>query len=172
MDLFETARLKLQPLALADADFLLTLYNQADFIRFVGDKQLKTVVDAQHYIRTGPLNDYREKGFHMYKVILKESDEVIGLCGLIDRETLSHVDLGYAYLVEYQRQGFAVEAAQGMLMYAYSVLKLETLLALVHPENIGSIKTLEKLGFHYKQALAMPGCEYVGHLYHVKLAAT
>jgi len=106
----ETSRLQIRWLDLDDAEFIFQLVNDPDWIRFIGDKGVSNLDDARNYIKTGPMEMYRKHGFGLNRVALKENDKAIGICGILQRETLSEVDLGFAFLTDYRRQGYAFEA--------------------------------------------------------------
>src|SRR4030095_10136345 len=94
----ETVRLWLRRFAEDDVQFIFNLLNQPSFIRFIGDKSVRTLDDARNYLSTGPIKSYRENGFGLYLVELKPSHTPIGMCGLLKRDTLEYVDLGFAFL--------------------------------------------------------------------------
>jgi len=149
MQAITTDRLTIRPLALDDAPFILTLFNQPDCIRFIGDKNLHTIEDAKNYIINGPQTSYREHGFGLLAVCL-HSGETVGLCGLLKRDEYELPDLGYAILTDYYRQGIALESCQAVLAQ-YNDKK--RLLAMTHPENKGSQVVLEKLGFKFDRTI-------------------
>ena len=96
MNTLETERLALRHLAAGDAEFLIELLNDPSFIRNIGDRGVRTVQDAHAYVQNGPAASYAKNGFGLDLVILKDTGEPIGLCGLIKRPTLDDVDIGYA----------------------------------------------------------------------------
>ncbi len=147
MNILETERLQLSQLSLADAGFILELVNEPDFIRFIGDKGVRTLEDAQNYLRNGPLDSYTRRGFGLWLVRLKSGGEPVGMCGLIRRDCLPDVDLGYAFLARFWGQGYAREAAAAVRDYGLARLGLKRLLALTDPQNTRSMRVLEKLGF-------------------------
>ena len=114
----ETERLILRRLDEGDADFIFELVNDPDWLRYIGDKGVKTLEDARTYIRTGPVAMYERVGFGLYLVESKEGGAPIGICGLLKRDTLEDVDIGFAFLPAYRSQGFAREAAAATLAYA------------------------------------------------------
>lgn len=140
---FETARLRLRPLAPDDAPFILRLLNEPSFLEHIGDKGVRSLEDARRYLEDGPLASYARHGHGLMAVALRETGEAIGMCGLLKREHLDHPDLGYAFLPQGWGRGYAFEAAQAVMGGA----KLGRVLALVSPGNGPSIRLLEKLGF-------------------------
>ena len=155
MKVLETERLLLQQLSSADADFILELLNEPSFIRNIGDRGVRTIEGANSYILNGPVASYAKNGFGLYLVKLKATDESIGMCGLIKRDTLEDVDIGYAYLPKFWSKGYAVEAAQGVREYAKNVIGLNRIVAIVDPENEGSIRVLEKIGLKFERMVRL-----------------
>ncbi|HEY3310502.1 MAG TPA: GNAT family N-acetyltransferase [Anaerolineales bacterium] len=142
----ETERLRLRELTLDDAAFILTLLNEPAFIRFIGDKGVRTLADARNYLQKGPIASYDRFGYGLWLAQLKLSGEPLGVCGLVRRDTLPDADIGYAYLERYWSKGYATEAARGVMRHAFDVLGLKRLLAITDQENSGSIKVLKKIG--------------------------
>ena len=142
-----TSRLQLRWLTAADADFVLNLVNDDDWLRYIGDKGVHDLDGARRYIESGPAAMYREFGFGLNRVALKASDQAIGICGVLKRPTLADPDLGFALLPAYRGQGYALEAARAVLEHARDPLGLERLMAIVNPENKASIALLTRLGF-------------------------
>lgn len=155
MNTLETERLSLQHLNAGDAEFLIELLNDPSFIRNIGDRGVRTVQDAQAYVQNGPAASYAKNGFGLDLVILKDTGEPIGICGLIKRPTLDDVDIGYAYLPRYWSKGYAVEAASAVKQYAQDVIGLKRLVAIVDPLNLGSIRMLEKIGFTFEKMVKL-----------------
>ena len=153
---FETFRLTLRRLEERDAAFILTLVNDADWLKFIGDKGVRSLDDARAYLRNGPFDMYTKHGHGLYCVELKASGEAIGMCGLIKRDTLDHVDLGFAFLPQARGGGYAYEAASATMTYARETLNLQRIVAIVSPGNKRSIGLLEKLGFHFEKSLRLP----------------
>jgi ribosomal-protein-alanine N-acetyltransferase len=158
----ETSRLKLRWLELTDADFIYRLVNDHHWLRFIGDKQVDDLDGARRYIEAGPRAMYRQFGFGLNRVALKDSDTAIGICGLLQRESLPHPDLGFALLPEYRGQGYAREAADAILQHAYLIPHQTQITAIVNPDNLSSIKLLEKLGFRIDRQIQIePNQEFV-----------
>jgi RimJ/RimL family protein N-acetyltransferase len=143
----ETRRLKLRWLELTDADFIYQLVNDPQWLRFIGDKQVADLDGARRYIEDGPRAMYRRFGFGLNRVALKDSDTPVGICGLLQRESLPQPDLGFAFLPGFRGQGYAREAADAILQHAYLILRQTRIAAIVNPDNLSSIKLLDKLGF-------------------------
>jgi RimJ/RimL family protein N-acetyltransferase len=148
-NILETQRLTLFELTRADAPFILDLVNQPSFLQFIGDRGVRTLADAEKYIENGPAASYARNGFGLWRVVSKESGEAIGMCGLIKRETLEDVDVGYAFLPQFWGKGYAFEAVQGVLAYAKTRAGLSRVVAIVDPTNQASIRVLEKAGMQF-----------------------
>jgi RimJ/RimL family protein N-acetyltransferase len=146
MIVLETERLALHRLSVDDAPFILRLLNDPDFHRFIGDRGVRTLDDARNYILNGPVASYEQHGFGLYLVRMRRTDEPIGMCGLLKREVLQHVDIGFAYLPQFRAQGLAYEAAAAVVAYAGRELGIRRVAGVVKPENASSIRLLEKLG--------------------------
>jgi RimJ/RimL family protein N-acetyltransferase len=144
--IIETDRILLRELDDGDADFIVELLNDPDFIRHIGDRQVRTAEDARAYIRNGPVATYTEFGYGLYHVSLKGSGAALGICGLVRRPNYNHPDIGYAFLPAYRGQGYAVEAARATLSYARETLGLKTVLAIIAPANEASMRLARKIG--------------------------
>ncbi len=157
----ETEHLLLRELSLkgGDPEFILELVNTKGWLKYIGDKKVKTTEDAAKYISDGPMASYVKHGFGLWLVVRKETNAAIGICGILKRETLVHPDLGFAFLPRYEGCGFAFEAATGTLTYARGELKLTTLEAITVQSNVRSIALLERLGFSRKQSQSMKNDE-------------
>ena len=117
MNAVRTERLVLRELTLNDAEFILELLNEAAFLQFIGDKGVRTLADARDYILKGPMDSYRSFGFGLYLTSLRDGATPIGICGLVKREVLADVDVGFAFLARYWSKGYAAEAAAAVLSY-------------------------------------------------------
>jgi RimJ/RimL family protein N-acetyltransferase len=153
--ILETDRLILRELTPNDAEFIFELLNEPSFIRNIGDRNIRTLDDARAYIVNGPVASYAKNGFGLYLIVLRETGESIGMCGLIRREGLEHVDIGYALLPRFWSRGYAVEAARATKAYAKEVIGLKRIVAIVDPANEGSIRVLEKIGLRYEEMIRL-----------------
>lgn len=153
----ETGRLRLRRLTAGDAPFILRLLNEPSFIRHIGDRGVRTEADAAGYIEKGPAASWGKNGFGLDLVELKETGEPLGICGLIRRDILPDVDVGYAFLPEHWSKGYALESVRAVMDHARSALGLGRVLAIVNADNDSSIRLLEKLGFVYERMMKMPG---------------
>jgi len=155
MNVLETERLTLRQFTAEDAEFILELVNEPSFIQNIGDRGVRTMSDAVKYLETGPISSYARNGFGLWCVTLKESGESIGMCGLIKRESLDDVDIGYAYLPKFWSMGYAVEATLGVKEFARDVVKLKRIVAIVDPANAGSIRLLDKIGMKFERMVRL-----------------
>lgn len=142
----ETPRLRLRRLTPADADLIVALLNEPTFIRFIGDRGVRTTDDARNYLAGGPLAMYDAHGFGLGLMERKSDDLALGICGLVKREGLNDPDIGFALFPEFVGQGYAFEAASAVLNHAREVLRLPRVAAIVSPENAASKRLLERLG--------------------------
>ncbi len=155
MSILETQRVRLRRLSLGDAAFILDLLNQPSWLQYIGDKGVRTLDDAQRYIEQGPLAMYARIGFGLYLVELKDSGVPIGMCGLLKRDSLDDVDLGFAFLPAYWSQGYAREAATATLAHGEQAFGLQRIVAITLPDNRNSIRLLQAIGFAQERTLSL-----------------
>ena len=155
MFMLETDRLRLRRLSIDDAEFILRLLNEPSFMQNIGDRGVRTIEDARAYILKGPVDSYEKFGFGLLLVEQKESGLPIGMCGLLKRDVLDHVDIGYALLPEFWSQGYALESASAVMSHAREKLGAKRVLAVVNADNQRSIRLLEKMGFHYERMIRL-----------------
>lgn len=139
-----------------DAAFILKLVNDPLWLRFIGDRGVRTLEDARAYILKGPVAMYERVGFGLYLVEHKRDGVPLGICGLIKRDGLDDVDLGFAFLPEFRAQGYAYESAAAVLAYGRNVLGLKRIVAITSPDNERSVHLLEKLGFTFEKMIQLP----------------
>ena len=156
MRVIETERLRLRRLSEEDAAFILRLVNDPDWLRFIGDRRVRTLEDARKYVRDGPIASYERNGFGLYGVERKESPGLIGISGLVKREFLDDVDVGFALLPDFRGKGYAYEASAAVVSYARDSLGLTRLLAITSIDNDPSIRLLEKLGLRFERFIRVP----------------
>ena len=159
MNVIETERLNLRRLSGGDAEFILELLNDPSFVRFIGDKGVRTIEDARQYILTGPVDSYERNGFGLWLVELRDSKAPIGICGLVKRDSLPDVDVGFAFLPRFRSMGYAYESASAVVSYAMDVVGLKRLVAITNPDNVGSIKVLEKIGLKFDRMIRLSEAE-------------
>jgi RimJ/RimL family protein N-acetyltransferase len=149
MTVCTTPRLSLRHFTPDDAGFVLRLLNDPAFLRYIGDKGVRDRESALRYLHEGPLASYARHGFGLFLVASRDDDVAIGMCGLLKRDYLADVDLGYAFLPEHVGHGYALEAASAAVDLARTQFGLPRLLAITDRDNAASIRLLRKLGFAY-----------------------
>lgn len=167
MNVLATPRLLLRTARLGDADLYLALINDPDFIVYVGDRGIHTRQAARAALRDGPLRMQAERGHSIYVVQRRADGAAIGMSGLIRRDGLDGVDIGYAFLPAYRGQGYALEAAQALVTYARDGLGLPQLLAIVDPKNHSSVSLLQKIGLRFVKIIRLTPHDTDLHLYAV-----
>ena len=155
MLVLETDRLALRLASFDDAEFILRLLNEPSFLRFIGDRGVRTVEDARRYIADRLIDSYERNGFGLWIVERKDEPGPIGICGLVKRDTLPDPDIGFAFLPEYWSRGYAFEAVAAVKRHALVVLRLPRLLAVTNPDNAGSIRIVEKVGLEFVRMVAL-----------------
>jgi RimJ/RimL family protein N-acetyltransferase len=153
----ETRRLVLRRLTVEDAPFILRLLNEPSFLQHIGDRGVHTLEDAKRYILAGPMASYDKFGFGLFLVELKGCGTPIGICGLLKRDVLDDVDVGFAFVPEHWLKGYAFESATATLEYGRRTHGLQRVVAIVSPGNAASIGLLGKLGFEFERMVQMPG---------------
>lgn len=153
MQILETERLILRQFTLDDAAFILEFVNTPTWLQFIGDRNVHSIEDAEKYLLNGSMKSYVENGFGFYAVIDKESEKAIGMCGLIKRDTLPDIDIGFAFLPNLISKGFGYEIASATLDYAFNVLKIKRIVAIVNPENEKSIGLIKKIGMQFEEMI-------------------
>ena len=155
MTVVETERLTLRKLEVGDADFILGLLNDPSFLRFIGDKRVRTLDDARRYLVDGPIASYERFGFGLYLTELRDEGAPIGICGLLKRDSLDDVDVGFAFLPRFWSKGYALEAASAVMAYGRNILGLRRIVAITSPDNEASIRLLEKLGMRFESMVRL-----------------
>jgi RimJ/RimL family protein N-acetyltransferase len=161
----ETSRLILRRVEFDVAPFLVALLNQPSFLANIGDRGVRSDEEARRYMREGPMAMYERYGFGLWHTARKSDGAGIGLCGLLKRDTLPDVDIGYAYLPEYWGQGYAFEAADAVVRHGVRKFGVERLIAVVSPGNSASIRVLVKIGMTYDRMVSMRADEPPARLY-------
>lgn len=154
--ILETERLALREFTVNDSEFIIELVNSPDWIKFIGDRKIKTDVEAKAYIENGPIKSYRENGFGLSLVEIKTDGTKIGMCGIIKRHHLDNPDIGFAFLPQFTGKGFAFEIANATLTYATTKLNLPKISAITIAANIKSIRLIEKIGMTYIKTFCFP----------------
>jgi len=159
MPILTTARLALRLPSRDDGAFLVALTNDPDFVAHIGERGLVSAEDGAAYIEAHLLAHQAEHGFGLWIVERRGQPGALGMCGLLRRPHLEHVDVGFAFLPEHRGQGFAREAAAACLDHGRAVLGLDPIVALVSPANSASLALLERLGLVYWRTERMPAAD-------------
>ena len=147
MIIAETERLLISKVTLQDAPFFLELMNTPNWLKYIGDKKIRTINDAEQHLQKGILKSYDDYGFGFYKLLLKqENNKSIGIAGLVKRKELEHEDIGFGFLPQYEGKGFGFESSVEIMKLAQNTFNLKKITAITSPINGNSIKLLEKLG--------------------------
>ncbi|MES2103985.1 MAG: GNAT family N-acetyltransferase [Pseudomonadota bacterium] len=157
MIILETERLRLRTVNIDDAQFYLELTNDPGWIKNIGDKGLRTLEAARESLQNGPMDMQQRLGFSLYVVESKQDSAAMGLCGLIKRDSLEDVDMGYAFLPQFRGKGYAREAAAAVLKYGKERFALKKLAAITSPDNHDSYSLLEELGFQLEKLVVLKG---------------
>lgn len=155
--ILETERLSLREFNTTDATFIIQLLNSKGWLKFIGDRHIKTLEQAENYLTNGPMKSYSVNGFGLSMVELKNTHTPIGMCGLIKRDNLPDIDIGFAFLEEFMGNGYAFEIAQATINFAKESLKKETILAITIPTNVRSINLLKKIGMKFEKNFSFEG---------------
>lgn len=161
----ESERLFLRPLTLEDGEFIVQLLNTDGFIKYIGDRNVRTIEQAKNYLLNGPLKSYETNGFGLSLAELKTDRTPVGMCGLLRRDYLDHPDIGFAFLPDHTGKGYAYEIVKKIIHDGLDRLQMEKILAIVLPGNTSSIKLLEKVGFRYQKNFISPDTNEELYLY-------
>jgi RimJ/RimL family protein N-acetyltransferase len=154
MPLTTTNRLIISKVTLKDAPFFVDLMNTPSWLKYIGDRNIKSVEDAKNHLKKGILKSYKESGYGFYKVTQKsEPEKLIGIVGLVKRKELEHTDIGFAFLPNYEGKGYGYESSVAILDMAKNKFKLDKVLAITNPDNKSSIHLLEKLGLSFQKRI-------------------
>jgi RimJ/RimL family protein N-acetyltransferase len=169
MIVVETERLVLRHLEPTDTAFILALVNDADWLAYIGDRGIHTLDEARDYIENGPMAMYAQRGHGLLLVERRIDGVPMGICGLLKRDTLDDVDLGFAMLPEFRGVGYVAEAAAASLRLGRDALGLRRVVAITVPENAASSRVLVKVGMRFERALDAPSGGRLLHLYSIDL---
>jgi RimJ/RimL family protein N-acetyltransferase len=163
--ILDTDRLYLRELQLADAPFILELLNSPGWLQYIGDRHVRTIEEAENYLKNGPIKTYAEVGYGLSLVALKNNHKPIGMCGLLKRDYLEHPDIGFAFLPDVMGKGYALEIALALKQFAELHWQVQKLSAIVQTDNDRSIKLLKKLGLSFKEKIKPPITKKILDLY-------
>lgn len=153
---FETSRLILRPTVEEDSNFIYQLLNSPKWLANIGDRKVFSDVDAKRYICAKMLPQLQQFGYSNYTVIRKKDGAKIGVCGLYNRNGIEGVDIGFAFLPEFEKKGYAFESASELKRAAIEEFGIKDLKAITNKNNRDSQKLLEKLGLRYKCKVVLP----------------
>lgn len=156
MTILTTERLELLEFTQGDAPFVLELLNSPDWIKYIGDRNIRTLAAAKKYIQDKLIDSYRKHGLGLYLVKRKADNVSIGMVGLVNRETLDDIDVGFGMLPQYAGKGYGYEAAAVVMNYAQHTLKLKRVVAITLPSNEYSIALLKKIGLQFEKMIQIP----------------
>ena len=165
---FETERLQLKPTSVADTEFILELMNTPKWIEYIGDRNVKTIASTKAYIANKMMPQLQRLGHSNYTIVRKSDDAKIGTCGLFDREGLEGIDIGFAFLPAYEKQGYAFEAADKLKHMAFNEFGISELSAITAKNNCASQALLEKLGLKQSGITKLPNEDEEVLLYKLK----
>ncbi len=151
--ILETERLVLREFNVSDVEFILELLNTPAWLKFIGDKNVHSLKDAKRYLENGPITSYKTNGFGLWMVILKRSNKPIGMCGLVNRESLEDIDIGFALLPAYERKGYGYEIANATMIYSKNKLGIEKVVGITDAGNRHSISLLNKIGLYFEKEI-------------------
>ena len=153
---FNTSRLQLRPTKEDDALLILELLNTPKWLRFVGDRNVHTEKEAREYIQERMLPQLKRLGYSNYTLVRKEDGVKLGCCGLYNRKGLEGVDIGFALLPQYEKQGYALEASREMMRAAREEFNISSLKGITSKDHYASQKLLEKLGMKRTGTVVLP----------------
>lgn len=154
--ILETERIFLREIVESDAEFILDLLNQPSFIKYIGDRNVRTIEQSREFIENRYRKSYRDFGYGLYTVELKETNTPIGICGFVKRDSLPDADIGFAFLPQFCGKGYALESANAVMKYGRDVLNLKRVLAITSQDNESSGRLLEKVGFKFENLIKTP----------------
>lgn len=158
--IIHTERLNLFELEADKSQFVFDLFNDPDCIRFIGDRGIKTLSDAQDYLNQKLIASYKKYGYGLFQVSYIGQDKPLGICGLVKRDADNPPDIGFAFLPEFRGGGLCSEAATAVLKWAENEQISRHILAYTNPDNVASIRVLEKLGLKKQTITQLPGQDF------------
>ena len=157
--ILETERLRLREFNLDDSEFIIELLNSPGWLKFIGDRNVRTTEQAKYYLENGPLKSYEINGYGLSLVEKKDDSKAIGMCGILNRDSLDNPDIGFAFLPDFSGQGYALEIASATMIYAKDKLGISKIAAITVAGNLKSIRLLEKIGLKYNKEFRFPNSE-------------
>ena len=143
-------------MSLEDADLIFELYNMPNFIKFIGNRNINSLADAENYIKSKFLPQFEKLGFGNYLIELKEGNVKIGGVGIFEREGLDIVDIGFSVLERFEGKGYMFEAAQKVKSIGMDDFGLTKISAITVKDNFSSQKLIERLGLKFQKYVKLP----------------
>ncbi|WP_426475508.1 GNAT family N-acetyltransferase [Chryseobacterium balustinum] len=153
---YETERLLIRPVAVDDTDIIFQLYNMPNFIKFIGNKNINSLSDAENYIKSKFLPQIEKRGFGNYILVLKEGNQKIGSVGIFEREGLDVVDIGFSVLEKFEGKGLMFEAAQKVKSVGMKDFGLNKISAITSKDNFSSQKLIKRIGLKFQKYVTLP----------------
>jgi len=144
IDPIKTKRLVIRPFDEGDLDIVYQISSDPEARRFTGG--VLTRAESDRGLQ-GHIDRVSQSGLGARAVVESGSDQLIGYCGLQPFADTEEIELFYGYATHAWGRGFATEAAVAVIELGFRCLQAERLVAIVHPENLASLRVLEKLGF-------------------------
>jgi RimJ/RimL family protein N-acetyltransferase len=151
----ETERLLLRIPEEGDLDLIADLWADSAATAYIGGPRDRGMVaDFFREYAADPEPYARDEGERWWSIVERRSGEFAGLCSLLEKEVAgqTETELGYYLLPAYWGQGYATEAAGLVAAHAFSDLQLASLVAIIDPDNAGSIAVARKLGMRFEWA--------------------
>ncbi|PQA94669.1 GNAT family N-acetyltransferase [Chryseobacterium shigense] len=158
-NVYETERLIIQKISVDDQEFIFELYNRPKFIKYIGNRGINTISDAENYIKNRFLPQFDRLGFGNYLLVTKDKGEKIGAVGIFEREGLDVADIGFSLLEEFEGKGYAFEAAQKVKSIGMDLFGLNKISAITTKDNFSSQNLIKKLGLSFKNYVTLPDDE-------------
>ena len=153
--ILETQRLSVREMLPEDAPFFFELANDDDWKRFIGDRNIHTIQDAENYLTERIIPSYTNSGFGFYLVIEKDTETPVGITGFVKRDQLQHVDVGFAFLPIGRGKGYAFESTEAIMQYGYDTLGFSTVMGIANNDNERSHLLLKKLGLKFEKHIKL-----------------
>ncbi|MEQ9593762.1 MAG: GNAT family N-acetyltransferase [Cyclobacteriaceae bacterium] len=159
IEVIETPRLLLREFEMEDAPSLYKLNLDPQVIQFTGDNAFSSIEEARAFLRN--YDHYQTYGYGRWAVTLRTERTFIGWCGLKYHIETQEVDLGFRFMRKFWRNGYASEAGSACIKFAFQPLKMKRLIGRVMPENVASIKLLEKVGMTFYHRMKIDSKEWL-----------
>ena len=150
-----TERLLLRPFREDDVGDYAAMCSDPEVMRFLGGKTWSRM-DAWRHIAT-VLGHWQLRGFGLWAVEEADTGIFVGRVGFIHPEGWPGFELGWTLVRAHWGKGYATEAAQRALEYAFEDLGREHVISLIHPRNAASLAVAERLGERYEETIEFFG---------------